>query len=92
MEDLSAALGGEKEKRSHLGRGLAALFGDSEDLPGQIEPGRAATSLPLEHLHPNRYQPRRQFDPEALDELADSIRENGILQPILVRPPRGKAG
>ncbi|HMB76892.1 MAG TPA: ParB/RepB/Spo0J family partition protein [Kiloniellaceae bacterium] len=92
LEELSAALGGEKEKRSNLGRGLAALFGEAESKPAESEPQRAAKRMPLEHLHPNRYQPRRHFDKEALGQLADSIRENGVLQPILVRPHAEKAG
>lgn len=92
LEELSAALGGEKEKRSNLGRGLAALFGETEETPAESDAQRPAKTTPLEHLHPNRYQPRRHFDKEALSQLADSIRENGILQPILVRPYEEKPG
>jgi len=92
LEELGASLGGEKEKRSNLGRGLAALFGESTEAPAESEPPRAPKTLPLEHLHPNRYQPRRHFDATGISELADSIRENGILQPILVRPHQEKTG
>lgn len=92
LEELSAALGGEKEKRSNLGRGLAALFGESESKPAEGDSQRTPKHLPLELLHPNRYQPRHHFDKEALSQLADSIRENGILQPILVRPHAEKPG
>lgn len=42
--------------------------------------------LPLEEVHPNRHQPRRRFDEEALAELADSIRQHGVLEPVIVRP------
>ena len=70
---------------SNLGRGLAALLGDeTEDYtaPGR---DRATKQVPVEFLHPSSLQPRRHFDEEAIKALADSIRENGVLQPILVR-------
>jgi len=67
-----------------LGRGLDALLGDSaatlDALPG------APQALALEQLRPGRYQPRTRMNPEALAELADSIRAQGVIQPILVRP------
>lgn len=66
-----------------LGRGLDALFGGSEpqrELNGDI------SLLPLTALRPNPDQPRRHFDPESLRELADSIKAQGIIQPLLVRP------
>jgi ParB family chromosome partitioning protein len=78
---------GDKEKRSNLGRGLAALFGDTgppSDTPGADSP-RGQHSVPLEHIHPNPRQPRQRFDQEDLAQLADSIRENGVIQPIIVR-------
>jgi ParB family chromosome partitioning protein len=78
---------GEKERRGNLGRGLAALFGDTgpaSDVPG-AETQRGLRGVPLEHVHPNPQQPRHRFDTEDLKELADSIRENGIIQPIIVR-------
>jgi ParB family chromosome partitioning protein len=65
------------EKKRGLGRGLAAL------LPADPE---AVRSLPVEQLAPNRLQPRREFDAAALEELAASIREQGLLQPLLVAP------
>lgn len=58
--------------------GLNKLFGTSVDFPELVE-------LDLDQVHPNPDQPRRHFDPVALQELADSIRHNGLLQPILVR-------
>jgi len=66
-----------------LGRGLSALFGDDgEEAPAQGEGQRA---VPIEFLEPGRYQPRRRFDEEAVSSLAESIRERGVLQPLLVR-------
>ncbi|MFT4300786.1 MAG: ParB/RepB/Spo0J family partition protein [Desulfovibrio sp.] len=68
-----------------LGRGLDALFGGSE--PQQPEETTTASStLPLSSLKPNPGQPRRHFDEEALRELAASIKSQGIIQPLLVRP------
>ena len=92
LVDMSTSLGGEKEKRSNLGRGLAALFGETSEATTEGELQRVPKTLPLEHLHPNRYQPRRHFDATTIAQLADSIRENGILQPILVRPHQEKTG
>jgi ParB family chromosome partitioning protein len=72
-----------------LGRGLSALFGDEgpEAPPreGQDSALRSR-SLPIAFLKPNRFQPRRIFREEDLKDLSDSIREKGVLQPILVRP------
>ncbi len=67
-------------KKGGLGRGLDALF-----LQNTMEDGMAST-LPLDEIVPNRDQPRKQFDDEALAELADSIAQHGVLQPLLVRP------
>jgi ParB family transcriptional regulator, chromosome partitioning protein len=67
-----------------LGRGLDALLGDNAAV---LEaPAAAPQSLPLERLRPGRYQPRTRMDPDSLSELADSIRAQGVIQPILVRP------
>ncbi|MBI5363084.1 MAG: ParB/RepB/Spo0J family partition protein [Planctomycetes bacterium] len=68
------------EKR--LGRGLGALLGASAAVEEQKGPQR----IPLERIRPNPYQPRRNFGPEALEELTSSIRQHGVLQPIAVRP------
>jgi ParB family chromosome partitioning protein len=69
-------------KKPHLGRGLSALLG-GEAAPADLGPQR---SMPIDLLHPGRYQPRGRFAPEELEALAQSVKENGILQPILVRP------
>jgi len=70
----------KRAKKSGLGRGLDALF-SGEPL---MSPRR--TELALDELAPNDYQPRRDFDAEELTELADSIRAQGLIQPILVTP------
>ena len=70
-----------------LGRGLSALMSDVGIEPngtGQVR--RPDTTVPIENLVPNPDQPRRSFDPEALAELTSSIREKGIIQPLIVRP------
>jgi ParB family chromosome partitioning protein len=72
-----------EENRPRLGRGLAALIGDADSEPKSNDRTRLA---PIEFLRPNPRNPRRQFDEERIAELADSIREKGIIQPILVRP------
>jgi ParB family chromosome partitioning protein len=83
---MSAAKSTE-EAKPRLGRGLAALIGDSE------EPAARARlkKVPIEFLRPNSRNPRKVFDEIELAELADSIREKGILQPILARPAPGLA-
>ena len=76
-------------KRRGLGRGLDALLGGPEAMAGEAE-GAASESelreMNLESLHPGRYQPRRDIEPEALQSLADSIKAQGVVQPIVVRP------
>jgi ParB family chromosome partitioning protein len=67
-----------------LGRGLDALLGDSAAVLDA--PAGSPHTLPLSQLRPGRYQPRTRMDPDALNELADSIRAQGVIQPILVRP------
>jgi len=77
-------------RRSGLGRGLGALIpADTEDATNVPEQDAATTELrmvPVSAIHPNKYQPRQSFDEEALSELTSSVRELGVLQPILVRP------
>ena len=72
-----------------LGRGLAALLG--EDTPTQPKDA-SIQLLSLDVLSPGPFQPRRQVDPAELAALADSIREQGVLQPILARPDPGAPG
>jgi ParB family transcriptional regulator, chromosome partitioning protein len=76
--------------RSRLGRGLAALIGDvGEETKVTKERGRSQRRVPVELLKPNPRNPRQTFSDAELDELAMSIKERGIIQPIVVRPARG---
>ncbi len=68
-------------KQRGLGKGLEALFADNNTGEEQ-----GAVTLKLTEIEPNREQPRKRFDEEALAQLAESIREHGILQPLLVKP------
>jgi len=79
-------------RRTNLGRGLAALFGDENEDYASLDKVRSSKSVPIEHVHPNALQPRQEFDPEALKALSASIEENGVLQPILVRRHPERAG
>jgi ParB family chromosome partitioning protein len=82
----------EEARRRSLGRGLSALF-QSEHPPGEeISTDRGLRTVPIERLAPGRVQPRHRFEEEELEALAASIRENGILQPILVRPAASGEG
>src|SRR5262245_42017815 len=80
-----------EEAKTRLGRGLAALIGDVGDETAALERTRSQRRLPVEFLRPNPRNPRRLFADADLDELAASIRERGIIQPILVRTVRGQA-
>jgi ParB family chromosome partitioning protein len=71
--------------KRRLGRGLSALFGDEDSATDAVEARRPTRSVPVEFIHPGRYQPRRNFDPESLAGLVESIRSKGVLQPLLVR-------
>jgi ParB family chromosome partitioning protein len=69
-----------------LGRGLAALFGEQPTRTGAETASDDIRRLPIDLLDPNPFQPRMNFDEEMLQDLAESIRTQGVLQPILVRP------
>lgn len=71
----------KNRKKCGLGRGIEALF---EDEP-QIEETEEVQELDLSDIRPNPYQPRKKFDDKSLKELSDSIKENGVFQPIIVR-------
>ena len=77
--------------RPRLGRGLSALLGDDDEDYQELEKTKPVRTLPIEQLHPGRFQPRSNFDEAELKSLVGSIKEKGILQPILVRrdPARG---
>jgi ParB family chromosome partitioning protein len=73
-------------KRRGLGRGLAALMGETPGKDGEAAAApRGLREIPIEQLKPNPYQPRKTFVREQLEELAQSIKEKGVLQPLLVR-------
>ena len=93
-------------ERRGLGRGLAALLGEiggdigEAAVPVAAAPasgadtpaGRSPTTAPIERLHSNPDQPRRDFPETELNELAESIRQRGIIQPVIVRPAPGRPG
>lgn len=68
-------------KKGGLGRGLDLIFAENNG-----EEGERAVSVSIDEIEPNRDQPRQDFDPESLGELADSISRHGVLQPLLLRP------
>jgi len=74
---------------SRLGRGLASLIGDVGEETSAPEPARKPRRAPIENLVPNPRNPRRAFTEAELNELAESIRERGIIQPIVVREHGG---
>ncbi|GAB4392262.1 MAG: ParB/RepB/Spo0J family partition protein [Kiloniellaceae bacterium] len=75
----------DQSKRTNLGRGLAALFGEDNEDYASLDKVRSTKAVPIEHLRPGKYQPRHRFDEDAVKALAESIKAQGILQPILVR-------
>ncbi len=83
----------EKRQRQALGRGLESLFSDDitsfeeieESIVDEAKKNNEVVELPLSELRPNPYQPRKIFDDEALNELASSIKEHGVFQPIIVK-------
>ncbi|KAA0597634.1 ParB family chromosome partitioning protein [Azospirillum lipoferum] len=72
-------------RRASLGRGLSALFGEATEDYSALDKVRQSKQVPIEFVHPGKYQPRRKFDEEAIQGLVESIRDKGILQPLLVR-------
>jgi ParB family chromosome partitioning protein len=77
-------MAGDK-KRSQLGRGLAALLGEDSGDYAELDKLRVSRVVPIEFVHPGAFQPRHRADDEHIQSLAQSIRDRGILQPILVR-------
>ena len=74
----------EKPRKMGLGRGLSALMADV-DVTSAAAP-QSTQTVPVEQITANPDQPRRAFDPEALAELAASLKSRGVLQPLIVRP------
>jgi ParB family chromosome partitioning protein len=73
------------EKKNKLGRGLSALLGEANEDYAKLDKVRTAKPVAIELLHPGKYQPRHYVNKDAIDALAQSIREKGVLQPLLVR-------
>ena len=84
----------KNQKQRGLGRGLSALMADvtAEETPSTQTARRADLVVPVEKITPNPEQPRRQFTEEQLNDLAASIREKGVIQPLIVRPKPGADG
>ena len=78
-------------KKKGLGRGLSALFGD-EKLENKTKKLSQSNAVSISDLSRNPYQPRQTFNEEKLEELSNSIRKNGIIQPIAVRPSKADPG
>ncbi|MFD2053848.1 ParB/RepB/Spo0J family partition protein [Mesorhizobium calcicola] len=83
----------EDLSRKRLGRGLAALIGEIDRPPAPEKPGMSADGkVPIEFLTPNPKNPRRHFGDAELTDLAQSIREHGVVQPVVARPSPSQAG
>ena len=78
-------------KKKGLGRGLSALFGDAKNQEKKVE-SNTLNKLSISDLTRNPYQPRQNFSETKLEELANSIKKNGIIQPIAVRPKKSENG
>ncbi len=75
-----------------LGRGLSSLMGDAKNISIQKETSNQETKISIANLKPSPSQPRRLFDKNSINELAESIRSKGLVQPILVRPSPSETG
>lgn len=73
------------EKRKSLGKGLSSLLGDDSEDYAELDKVRSSKTVPIEYLKPGKYQPRHNMSEEAIEELAASIKDKGVLQPLLVR-------
>jgi ParB family chromosome partitioning protein len=79
-------------QKSRLGRGLASLIGEPAVTQPRVPPEGEQRIVPISQVKAGKYNPRKTFKEEELAELADSIREKGLVQPILVRPEPGNPG
>ncbi|MFN3744354.1 MAG: ParB/RepB/Spo0J family partition protein [Hyphomicrobiaceae bacterium] len=79
-------------QKSRLGRGLASLIGDAPVTQPRIPPEGEQRMVPIEQIRAGKLNPRKSFKEDELSELADSIREKGLVQPILVRPEPASSG
>lgn len=73
------------KKKKRLGRGLGSLIGNFEDLASTQTQSDGLVEIDIDQIQPGRFQPRQNFDQQALEELADSIRSQGIVQPVVLR-------
>src|SRR4030081_1037925 len=78
-----------EEARSRLGRGLASLIGDVGGEAAHVDRPRNQRKVPIEFLKPNPRNPRRTFSDTELGELSASVKQHGVIQPIVVRPVKG---
>lgn len=76
-------------KRAGLGKGLEALFGSREDISAEVAENEVKQEIDVADLVPNPYQPRKVFEPEKMKELVDSIKQHGVIQPLIVRKSDG---
>lgn len=72
-------------KRAGLGKGLEALFGSTEDVSAEIAENEVKQEINVTDLVPNPYQPRKVFEPEKMKELVESVKQHGVIQPLIVR-------
>ncbi len=89
MQTRSGALatGPSPVQKSRLGRGLASLIGDNVPVSGRVLPANGESRMvPIDRVRPSPLNPRKNFNETELDELASSIREKGLVQPLIVRP------
>ncbi len=91
-QTYNPAMRDDGARKKGLGRGLAALLGDDARDFADLDRDHAARTVPIENLRPNRFQPRRHWDAEELQALAQSVGARGVLQPILVRPVPDQTG
>ena len=78
-------------KRRALGKGLRSLIPEAQpkSAPQTVAPGQGLAELDIDRIVPNRKQPRERFDQQGLEELAVSMKQTGVLQPVIVRPEKG---
>ncbi|MDI9349508.1 MAG: ParB/RepB/Spo0J family partition protein [Candidatus Symbiobacter sp.] len=81
----------DEARKRGLGRGLSSLLGEDDAAPVSVSP-QAISRLPIDLLLPNPWQPRQVFNPEAMESLVASVRERGVIQPILVRASQDQPG
>lgn len=84
------AAAAQQPKNNRLGRGLASLIGDAANTTEILPPEGEQRLLMIDQIHPSKLNPRKEFADSDLSELASSIREKGLVQPLIVRPRKGQ--